>query len=71
MTEDEVIGRQHQLSGHEFKQTPGNSEGQGTLTCYSAWSHKGSETIGQLNNSNSAVDTFVVVVVVVVVSPIF
>ena len=32
-TEDEMIGRQHQLNGHEFKQTPGNSEGQQTLTC--------------------------------------
>ena len=58
MTEDEMIGRQHQLNEHEFKQTPGNSEGQRTLSCYSTWSLKGSEMIGKLNNGNSAVDTF-------------
>ena len=30
MTKDEVIGWHHQLSGHEFKQAPGDGEGQGT-----------------------------------------
>ena len=30
-TEDEVVGRHHQLNGHEFEQTPGDSEGQGSL----------------------------------------
>ena len=28
------------LSGHEFEQTPGNSEGQGSLMCGSAWGHR-------------------------------
>ena len=27
MTEDEMVGWHHQLNGHEFVQTPGNSEG--------------------------------------------
>ena len=27
--EDEMVGWHHSLSGHEFEQTPGNSEGQG------------------------------------------
>ena len=27
MTEDEMVGWHHQLSGHEFEQTPGYSEG--------------------------------------------
>ena len=31
MTEDEVVGRYHQLNGHEFEQTLGDSEGQGRL----------------------------------------
>ena len=31
MTEDEMVGWHHWLSGHEFGQTPGESEGQGTL----------------------------------------
>ena len=33
MTEDEMLGGQHRLNGHEFKQTPGDSEGQGSLVC--------------------------------------
>ena len=31
MTEDEMIGWHHRLNGHEFEQTPGDSEGQGSL----------------------------------------
>ena len=27
MTEDEMIGWHHQLNGHEFEQTPGDSDG--------------------------------------------
>ena len=34
-TEDEVVGWHHQLSGHEFEQTPGDSEGQRGLVCCS------------------------------------
>ena len=30
-TEDEMVGWHHWLSRHEFEQTPGNSEGQGSL----------------------------------------
>ena len=26
MTEDEVVGQDHQLNGHEFEQTPGDSK---------------------------------------------
>ena len=33
-TEDEMSGSHHRLSGHEFVQTPGDSEGQGSLVCY-------------------------------------
>ena len=31
MTEDEMVGWHHQLNGHEFEQTLGDSEGQGSL----------------------------------------
>ena len=31
MSEDEMAGQPHQLSGREFEQTPGGSEGQGSL----------------------------------------
>ena len=30
-TEDEMVRCHHQLKGHEFEQTPGDSEGQGGL----------------------------------------
>ena len=33
--EDEVVGWHHQLDGHVFDQTPGDSEGQGSLGCCS------------------------------------
>ena len=36
MTENEIVGWHHQLNGHEFEQTPGDSEGQGSLTCCSS-----------------------------------
>ena len=40
----------HWLNGHESKQTPGDTEGQGSLVCYSAWCCKESDTTEQLNN---------------------
>ena len=40
MTEDEMVGWHHCLNGHEFEQTVGDSEGQGSLECYSSWGHR-------------------------------
>ena len=37
MTENEVVRWHHQLNGYEFEQTPGDSEGQGSLVCCSHW----------------------------------
>ena len=37
MTEDEMVGWQHQLNGREFEQTPGDGEGQRSLACCSLW----------------------------------
>ena len=34
-TEDEIVGWHHRLHGHEFEQTLGESEGQGSLACCS------------------------------------
>ena len=36
MIEDEMIEWHPQLNGHEFKQTRGDSEGQGSLACCSS-----------------------------------
>ena len=33
-------GWHHQLNGHEFEQTPGVGDGQGSLVCCSPWGHK-------------------------------
>ena len=38
--EDEMVGWHHQLNGHEFEQTLGESEGQGSLACRSSLGHK-------------------------------
>ena len=50
MTEDETVGWHHRLNGHEFEQTPGASEGQGNLGCFSPWGHKESDRTQQLKN---------------------
>ena len=51
MTEDETVGWHHGLSGHEFEQTLGVGEGQGSLVCCSPWGRKESDTTELLNNS--------------------
>ena len=35
VTEDEMVGWHHHLNGHEYEQTPGDSEGQWPLACCS------------------------------------
>ena len=39
-TEEEMFGWHHWLNGHEFEQTLGNSEGQGSLACCCPWGGK-------------------------------
>ena len=51
-TEDEIVGWHHQLSGHEFEQTLGDSGGQGSLVCC-PWGHRNSDTTERLDNNNS------------------
>ena len=41
--EDEMVGWHHRLNGHEFEQTPRDSEGQRRLVCYSPWGIKESD----------------------------
>ena len=36
-TEDEMVGWHYRFNGHEFEQTPGDSEEQGSLACCSPW----------------------------------
>jgi len=52
VAEDEMVGWHHWLNGHEFEQTLGNTEGQGSLVCCSSWGCKESDVTERLNNNN-------------------
>ena len=49
MTEDEMVGWHHLLSGHEFERPPGVGDGQGSLAWCSPWGHKEPDMTEQLN----------------------
>ena len=49
MTEDEMVGWHHRLNEREFEQTPGDTEGQGSLACCSSWGYKESGMTERLN----------------------
>ena len=51
-TEDEMVGWHHWLNGHESEQTPGDTEGQGSLAGCSSWGRKESDTTEWLNNNH-------------------
>ena len=44
MTEDEMVGWDHQLQGYEFEQTLGVGDEQGSLACFSLWGRTESDT---------------------------
>ena len=50
-TEDEIVRQHPWLNGHEFAQTPEDSEGQGSLVCCSPWICKESDMTSQLNHN--------------------
>ena len=49
-----MVGWHHQLNGHEFEQTLGDSEGwgRGSLACCSSWGCRELDMTWQLNNNN-------------------
>ena len=49
MTEDEMAGWHHWLSGCEFEWTPGADDGQGGLVCCNSWGRKESDMTERLN----------------------
>ena len=51
MTEDQMVGWYHWLNGHEFKQTLGDGDGQGSLVSWSPWGHKELDMTEHLNNN--------------------
>ena len=48
-----MVGWHHQFSGQELGKILGDCKGQGSLVCYSLWSHKESDMTWQLNNNSS------------------
>ena len=47
VTQVKMVGWHHQLSGHEFEKTLGDSEGQGILECFGYWLQSmQSQTVG-------------------------
>ena len=48
-----MVERHHQLSGYEFEQVPGDSEGQGSLECYHTLGHKELDVTERLNKNNN------------------
>ena len=48
-----MVRQYHRLNGSEFEQTPRDSDGQGSLACYSPWGGKMSDTTQRLNSNNN------------------
>ena len=46
-----MVGSHHCLNAHEFEQTLGDGEGQGSLACCSPRGHKDSDTTEPLNKT--------------------
>ena len=52
MTEDELVGQNHRLNGHEFEQAPGAGDGQGSPVCRSPWGQEELDTTERLDDEN-------------------
>ena len=44
-----MVGWYHRLDGHEFEQSLGVNNGQGSLMCCGPWGHKESDMTERLN----------------------
>ena len=54
VAEDEIVGWHHRFNGHEFEQTQGDSEGQGSLACCRPCGHRESDRTEWLNNNDKS-----------------
>ena len=52
VAENKMVRWHQWLNGHESEQTPGNSEGQGSLVCCSLWGGQESDMTWRLNSNN-------------------
>ena len=55
-TEDEIVGLDYQLNGHEFEQTQGDGQSQGSLASCSPQGHKESDVTEGLSKDKTAGD---------------
>ena len=55
VSEDEMVGWHHRFNTRELGQTPGDSEGQGSLACCSPWGCKEWDATWQLNSNSSKI----------------
>ena len=53
---DEMVRQHHRLKGHEYEQTSGDNEEQGSLACCSPWGHKGLDTTQGLNKKHQCIN---------------
>ena len=51
-----MVGWHHRLNEHEFEQTLGDGEGQGSLVCCSPWDQRESDMTEQLNNKEEGIE---------------
>ena len=58
MVEDEMVRQHHRLNGHEFEQTLGDNEDQGSLACFSPWGRQESYMTQQMNNKQLVTEKF-------------
>ena len=54
-----MVGWHHRFNGHEFEQTWGDGEGQGSLARCSPWGLKQPDTTEGLNNSSLKENTII------------
>ena len=60
MTEDEIVGWHHQLTGHEFEQSwELVMDREGSLACCNPWGHKESDKTERVNELNGNLGGFI------------
>ena len=57
MIQNEMVGWHHRINGHEFEQTPRDSEEQASLACGNLWGCKESDTTEKQYHQSCRVKT--------------
>ena len=55
-----MVGWHHQFNGHEFEETPGDSDGQRSLVCCNSWSRRvGQDLATEQHNNNIRIYVYI------------